>query len=102
MQATRDLDSTLNCRPLLGQVVSRQADRIILNLGRKHGIRVGDKFQVVLQQNLPDRLNEMRAVATKSRATVKIEQVSEESATAVLVDQNAAYNVQINDIALKI
>jgi hypothetical protein len=44
----------------------------------------------------------MRAVATKSRATVKIEQVSEESATAVLVDQNAAYNVQINDIALKI
>jgi len=101
-QATHDLDSTLNCRPLLGQVVSRQADRIILNLGRKHGIRVGDKFQVVLQQNLPDRLNEMRAVATKSRATVKIEQVSEESSTAVLVDQNAAYNVQINDIALKI
>ncbi|MDT3335040.1 flagellar assembly protein FlgT [Shewanella sp. SP1S1-7] len=101
-QATHDLDSTLNCRPLLGQVVSRQADRVILNLGRKHGIRVGDKFQVVLQQNLPDRLNEMRAVATKSRATVKIEQVSEESSTAVLVDQNAAYNVQINDIALKI
>ncbi|MGI2209502.1 flagellar assembly protein FlgT [Shewanella baltica] len=101
-QATHDLDSTLNCRPLLGQVVSRQADRIILNLGRKHGIRVGDKFQVVLQQNLPDRLNEMRAVATKSRATVKIEQVSEESSTAVLLDQNAAYNVQINDIALKI
>ncbi|MCS6113376.1 flagellar assembly protein FlgT [Shewanella baltica] len=101
-QATHDLDSTLNCRPLLGQVVSRQADRIILNLGRKHGIRVGDKFQVVLQQNLPDRLNEMRAVATKSRATVKIKQVSEESSTAVLLDQNAAYNVQINDIALKI
>ncbi|MEO3738156.1 flagellar assembly protein FlgT [Shewanella baltica] len=101
-QATHDLDSTLNCRPLLGQVVSRQADRLILNLGRKHGIRVGDKFQVVLQQNLPDRLNEMRAVATKSRATVKIEQVSEESSTAVLLDQNAAYNVQINDIALKI
>ncbi|WP_283628097.1 flagellar assembly protein FlgT [Shewanella baltica] len=101
-QATHDLDSTLNCRPLLGQVVSRQADRVILNLGRKHGIRVGDKFQVVLQQNLPDRLNEMRAVATKSRATVKIEQVSEESSTAVLLDQNAAYNVQINDIALKI
>ncbi|MCH1931862.1 flagellar assembly protein FlgT [Shewanella sp. A25] len=101
-EATRDIDSTLNCRPLLGQVVSRQGDRIILNLGRKHGIRVNDKFQVVLQQNLPDRLNEMRAVASKSRATVQIEQVSEESATAVLADQNAVYNVQINDIAIKI
>lgn len=101
-EATRDIDNTLNCRPLLGQVVSRQEDRIILNLGRKHGIRVGDKFQIVLQQNIADRLNQMRVVATKSRATVQIEQVSEQSASAILVDQNAVYNVQINDIALKI
>lgn len=101
-QVSRDLDETLNCRPLLGQVVSRQADRIMLNLGRKHGIKVDDKFQVILQQNLPDRLNEMRPIASKSRATVQIEQVSEESATAVLIDQNAVYNVQINDIVLKI
>ncbi|MGL4612719.1 MAG: flagellar assembly protein T N-terminal domain-containing protein [Shewanella sp.] len=101
-QVSRDLDETLNCRPLLGQVVSRQADRIILNLGRKHGIKVNDKFQVILQQNLPDRLNEMRPIASKSRATVQIEQVSEESATAVLIDQDAVYNVQINDIVLKI
>ncbi|MGL5359215.1 MAG: flagellar assembly protein T N-terminal domain-containing protein [Shewanella sp.] len=101
-QASRDIDETLHCRPLLGQVVSRQADRIIVNLGRKHGIKVDDKFQVVLQQNLPDRLNTMRPIASQSRATFKIEQVSEESATAVLIDQNAVYNVQINDIALKI
>lgn len=101
-QATRDLDSSLMCRPLLGQIVAKQHDRVIINLGRKHGINVGDKVQIVLQQNVPDRLNQMRAVATKSRATITIEQVSEESATALLVGENAALNVQINDIAIKI
>jgi hypothetical protein len=100
--ATLDIDNVLGCRPLLGQVVARQADRIIVNLGRRHGIKVGDQLQLVLQQNLPDRLNLMRPIASQSRATVTVEQVSEESATATLEGENASYNVQISDMAIKI
>uniref|UniRef100_UPI003D0B4691 flagellar assembly protein T N-terminal domain-containing protein n=1 Tax=Shewanella sp. TaxID=50422 RepID=UPI003D0B4691 len=62
-QAGEDIDKVLNCRPLLGQVVSRVDNRVIINLGRNHGVKVGDQFQLVLQQNLPDRLDNMRAVA---------------------------------------
>ncbi|OEG74606.1 flagellar biosynthesis protein FlgT [Shewanella colwelliana] len=102
MQASEDIDNVLNCRPLLGQIVSRQNNRVIINLGRNNGIKVGDSFQLVLQQNLPDRLDNMRAVAGKSRATIKIDQVTQESATAVLEGANAALNIQINDIAIKI
>ncbi|ABZ75985.1 conserved hypothetical protein [Shewanella halifaxensis HAW-EB4] len=101
-EVSRDIDSSLNCRPLLGQVVSRQTDRIILNLGRRHGIRVGDKLQLVLQQNMPDRLDNMRAVAGKSKATITIDQVTEESATAVLDGMAASLNIQINDLAIKL
>ncbi len=101
MQATQDIDASLSCRPILGQIVAKQHDRIIINLGRRHGIKVGDSFQLILQENLPDRFDKMRAVAGKSRATVKIDQVTQDTATAILVGQNAAYNVQINDIAIK-
>ncbi|MGS0682842.1 flagellar assembly protein T N-terminal domain-containing protein [Shewanella sp. 125m-7] len=101
-QVSNDLDNSLNCRPLLGQVVSRQADRIILNIGRRHGIRVGDKLQLVLQQNMPDRLDNMRAVAGKSTASITIDQVTEESATAVLDGIAASLNIQINDLAIKL
>ncbi|MGS0691445.1 flagellar assembly protein FlgT [Shewanella sp. 0m-8] len=101
-QVSNDLDNSLNCRPLLGQVVSKQADRIILNLGRRHGIRVGDTLQLVLQQNMPDRLDNMRAVAGKSKATITIDQVTEESATAVLDGIAASLNIQINDLAIKL
>ncbi|MEZ9596524.1 flagellar assembly protein FlgT [Shewanella sp. 10N.261.52.F9] len=101
-QVSIDIDDSLNCRPLLGQIVSRQGDRIIINLGREHGIRVGDKLQLVLQQNLPDRLDNMRAVASKSKATITIDQVTQESSTAVLTGIAASLNVQLNDLAIKL
>ncbi len=101
VSAIADIDSTLSCRPILGQVVAKQHDRVILNLGRRHGIKVGDDFQLILQQNMPDRFDKMRAVAGKSKANIIIDQVTEKTATAVLIDKNASYNVQINDLAIK-
>jgi hypothetical protein len=100
-QAVQDIDASLSCRPILGQIVAKQHDRLIINLGRRHGIQVGDSFQLVLQENVPDRFDKMRAVAGKSRATIKIDQVTQDTATGVLVGQKAAYNVQVNDIAIK-
>ncbi|WP_028771676.1 flagellar assembly protein FlgT [Shewanella waksmanii] len=101
VQASEDIDKILNCRPLLGQIVAKQHDRIIINLGRRHGIKVGDEFQLVLQQNMPDRLDKMRAIAGQSRTSISIDQVTEESATALLQGQNASLNIQINDLAIK-
>lgn len=101
-QSTQDIDNLLNCRPLLGQIVAKQGNRIIINLGRKNNVKMGDNFQIVLQQNIPDRVNLMRAVATKNRATVTIEQVSEESATAVLEGVEGTGNIQVQDIVIKI
>lgn len=100
-QVSHDIDDNLNCRPLLGQIVSRQGKRIIINLGRDHGLRVGDKLQLVLQQNMPDRLDNMRAVASKSRASITIDQVSQQSATAELKGIAASLNVQLSDLAVK-
>ncbi len=100
-QSVMSLDKQLNCRPLLGQIVARDGDRIIINLGRKNGVKMGDKFQIVLQKNIPDRFNSMRAIATKSRASVVIEQVTEDSSTAIFDSIDSAYNIQVNDIAIK-
>ncbi|ABI71006.1 flagellar assembly protein FlgT [Shewanella frigidimarina] len=100
-QSVMSLDKQLNCRPLLGQIVARQGDRIIINLGRKNGVKMGDKFQIVLQKNIPDRFNSMRAIATKSRANVVIEQVTENSSTAIFDGIDSADNIQVNDIAIK-
>ncbi|MFC3186739.1 flagellar assembly protein FlgT [Shewanella intestini] len=96
-----ELDSQLSCRPLLGQIIARQGDRIIINLGRNNGVKLGDKFQIILQRNIPDRINMMRAVASKTRANVVIDQVTESTATAIVTGVDSADNIQINDIAIK-
>ncbi len=101
-QSLTELDQELNCRPLLGQIIARQGERIIINMGRNSGVKMGDKFQIVLQRNIPDRLNMMRAVATKSRATVQIDQVTADTATANITGIEMADNIQISDIAIKI
>jgi hypothetical protein len=96
------LDNALKCRPLLGQIIARQGDRVIINLGRKNGVKLGDKFQLVLQKNIPDRLNIMRAVVTKNRTEIVIDQVSEGTATAMIENVDAADNIQVHDIAIKL
>lgn len=100
-QAVTDIDKILSCRPLLGQIISKQHNRIIINLGRNNGIKVGDNFLLILQENMPDRLENMRVIGSNTNAKVTIDQVTQESSTAVLKGENATINLQINDIAIK-
>jgi hypothetical protein len=101
-QSSVDLDNELSCRPLLGQIIARQGERIIINLGRRNGVKTGDKFQIILQQNIPDRMNNMRSIASKSETTVTIDQVSEDTATAPLIGIGSIDNIQLQDIALSL
>lgn len=101
VEAIKDIDKSLSCRPVLGQVVAKQRDRVILNLGRRNGVRVGDVFELVLQENLPDRLNKVRAVAGPTPVSITIDQTTEETSTAKLEGPSTAYNIQVNDIAIK-
>ncbi|MGZ9898941.1 flagellar assembly protein FlgT [Shewanella gaetbuli] len=101
-QSIISMDDALNCRPVLGQIVAKQGDRIIINLGRNNGIKLGDKLQIVLQKNIPDRLNNMRALVTENTTKVSVDQVSEDTATAVIENIDSAENIQIQDIAIKL
>ncbi|WP_025821671.1 flagellar assembly protein T N-terminal domain-containing protein [Shewanella marina] len=102
LDGIQSMDQQLACRPVLGQIIGRQDNRILLNLGRDNQVKVGDEFQVLLQQNIPDRLNDLRPLVEKIKATIKIDQVTQTTATAELKSRDAIKNVQINDIALKI
>ncbi|QSX39712.1 flagellar assembly protein FlgT [Shewanella cyperi] len=100
--AGRAMDEALMCRPVLGQVVAREGETLIINLGRRHGLKNGDELQLVLTHNIGDRLSRMRTLANNSHTNIKIEQVTEDSAIAVLKGQQATLNIQLNDIAIKI
>lgn len=100
-QATLDMDDALGCRPAMAQVIAKQGQRVIFNLGRKSGVRTGDKFKVVLQHNFADRVGQTRTIAKATEVVVTIDQITDDTSTAVLSANDEANNIQINDIALK-
>ncbi|MCL2913099.1 flagellar assembly protein FlgT [Shewanella corallii] len=99
--AIKDMDNALICRPVLGQVIARDSNRIMINLGRKHGVHTGDKFKLVLQQQMTDRFSNHRALAHASNTEITIDQVTETSATALLGAQPGAMAIQLSDLAIK-
>ncbi|QSX32748.1 flagellar assembly protein T N-terminal domain-containing protein [Shewanella avicenniae] len=100
-QVSLDLDDTLGCRPAMAQVIAKQGQRVIFNLGRKSGVRTGDKFTIVLQHNFPDRVGQTRTIAKATAVQVTIDQITDDTSTALLAAIDDGTNIQINDIALK-
>ncbi|WP_299004125.1 flagella assembly protein FlgT middle domain-containing protein [uncultured Shewanella sp.] len=100
-QVSHDLDHTLACRPVIGQVIARYGNKILINLGRRNGVKVGDNFRLVLQNQMQDRINIERITAVDSDVQITIDQVSENIAKSHLSPQDAMSNIQINDLILK-
>lgn len=46
----QDIDGTLHCRPLHGRVLSVDQERVTINLGSRHGVRVGDRVSLQNRQ----------------------------------------------------
>ncbi|MCL1127620.1 flagella assembly protein FlgT middle domain-containing protein [Shewanella surugensis] len=101
VQVSQDLDSTLACRPVIAQIIARSGSQVMMNVGRRNGVKVGDTFKLALQNPLTDRFNLERITAVKTQTTITLEQVSENTASAHLSPRDAALNIQINDLILK-
>jgi hypothetical protein len=50
--------------PLAGEVTAIQGDYVIISLGSRHGVEVGDQFEIVRPYTLPDgsKVAEVRAL----------------------------------------
>jgi formylglycine-generating enzyme required for sulfatase activity/PKD repeat protein len=50
--------------PLVGEVTAIQGDYVIISLGSRHGVQVGDRFEIVRSYTLPDgsEVDEVRAL----------------------------------------
>ncbi|MBV7314763.1 flagellar assembly protein T N-terminal domain-containing protein [Shewanella sp. NIFS-20-20] len=97
----KELDNQLLCRPTLGQIVAVDGNRLMINLGRRHGLQVSDQLKIVLKQDMPDRLNGLRALAAPSQLSFKLDHISELSASGVLQQSVGATGIQVNDLVIK-
>lgn len=95
-----DIDENMMCQATRGKIVHIENNTLTINLGRKNGVKVGDKFTLLHLNNFVTDSGKTYAGYNVSDFTVEITQVSEASARAQTSDQSILANIQINDLAV--
>ena len=99
-QVARDLGRLVTHRPLMGQIIAKKQNQLLLNVGRNHGLNVNDNLNIILKRDLPDRLQAIRLIAESSNAKVIVKQLTEDTALVSWSNNNIIENVQIGDVAI--
>ena len=96
-----DLDENMMCQPTRGRIVQVEGNQIIVNLGKRHGVQVGDEFSLLHSHHFINKDGKTYAGFNVSPYKVKVTQVSQKTAHAITTDEHILGNIQVNDIAVR-
>lgn len=99
--AITDIDDSMMCQPTRGKIVKVSGNEVMINLGKRHGVKTGDEFSLLHTKNFTTDLGKTYAGFNVSPFTVKIIQVSEASATAITSQGEVLDNIQLQDLAVR-
>ena len=96
-----DIDNNIMCEPSEGKILLVQGNQITINLGKHHGVKVGDEFTLLHSSHFISAQGKRYISHHINPQKVKVTKLTKESATAVTLDNNLLGNIQINDIAVR-
>lgn len=97
--AAQDVEEALRCETILADITLVQQDKVLLNLGSKHGLNVGDELTILYRRQHKDSLGQLQDQLTVSDLKVKITELSHQGAWAQSIDMALLANVQVGDAA---
>ena len=100
-KVTTDLDENMMCQPTRGRIVQVDGNQIIVNLGKRHGVQIGDEFSLLHKHNFISKDGKSYSGFNISPYKVKVTQVSQQAAHAITADEHILGNIQVNDIAVR-
>ena len=99
--ALLDIDESLMCQQTRARIVKVQGNEIIVNVGKRQGVKLGDEFSLLHLNSFTSDQGKMYSGYNVSSHSVKVSEVFQDSAVAVATNQNLLSNIQINDLAVK-
>jgi len=96
-----DIDENMMCQPTRGKIVQVAGNSLTINLGKRHGVKVGDEFSLLHLGNIITDAGKTYAGFNVSPYKVKVTQVSQQSAQAITTDGQLLGNIQLNDLAVR-
>ncbi|MDX2371009.1 MAG: flagellar assembly protein T N-terminal domain-containing protein [Colwellia sp.] len=96
-----DIDEKIMCEPSEGKVIQVKGNQVVINLGRHHGVKIGDEFSLLHMSNFKSNNGNYYSSYNISPFKVKVTKVTKQSATAITLDNGLLGNIQINDLAVR-
>jgi hypothetical protein len=96
-----DIDENIMCEPNEGKILQVKGNEVVINLGRHHGVKMGDEFSLLHTSNFKSDLGKLYTSYNISPFKVKVTKVTKQSATAITLDNSLLGNIQINDVAVR-
>ena len=100
-QAVLDIDENVMCQQTRAKIVQVNGNQVMINLGKRHGVQVGDEFSLLHLNNFTSDKGISYAGFNVSSFKVKVTSVNEVNATAMTTDSSLLGNIQVNDLAVK-
>ena len=100
-QAAIDIDNNIMCLPTQGKILQVNGNEILINLGTRQGVKIGDEFSLLHVNNFVNSQGRTYAGFNISNYKVKVTQTSQQTAKAITLDNNLLGNIQMNDIVVR-
>jgi hypothetical protein len=96
-----DIDEKIMCEPNEGKILQVKGNQVVINLGRQHGVKIGDEFSLLHMSNFKSANGKHYASYNISPFKVKVIKLTKQSATATTIDNGLLGNIQLNDLAVR-
>ena len=95
---TYDLQAAMACFPTQGKILHIENGKLIINLGKAHGLQQGELLNIAHHNYMTDAQGNKLPHKITTLNQVKITQLYQQSAVAMSIDEQPLPNIQINDI----
>ncbi|PKG81099.1 hypothetical protein CXF85_20285 [Colwellia sp. 75C3] len=97
----KDIDENIMCEPSRGKIIQVQGNQITINLGRDHGLKIGDEFSLLHLTHFTNNSGKSYAGFNVSPYKVRVTKLTRQTATAITPDGSLFGNIQIDDLAVR-
>ncbi|HBY87680.1 MAG TPA: hypothetical protein DEO86_17635, partial [Colwellia sp.] len=94
-------DENIMCEPSRGKIIKVEGNRVTINIGRDHGLKIGDEFSLLHLTNFTSNSGKAYAGYNLSPYKVKVTKLSRQTATAITPDGRLFGNIQVEDLAVR-
>jgi len=93
-----DLQAAMACLPTQGKIMHMENNKLVINLGKAHGLEKGQQLSIAHHNYLTDAQGKTMPHTITTLNRIRVEQLYQHSAIAVSINDQPLPGVQINDI----